>query len=548
MGNAKTQKQNNVLAIEDIVDIHNTKFNDLLGIWEFYENYLGGKNYAKAQLGMIDRYYLLIIILHRYDAWHPWLYDRCREIERETDECIDLWAREHYKSTLITFAGIIQEIIRDPEITICIFSHTKPIAKKFWSQIRYELENNEDLKSIYSNIFYNDPSKKSPRWSEEKGLCVKRKNNPKEATIEAYGLVDGQPTSAHYALRVYDDVVTLESVSTPDQINKTTEAWELSDNLGARGKDGRSRRWMLGTRYHFGDTYQSILDRKIVKARIYPATEDGTPTGNSVFLTQEVLEEKRITQGRHFAAQMLQNPAAGDEVIFQESWLKYIDIRPMTLNIYITVDPARSQKKGSDNTAMIAQGIDANNNKYLLDGYYHKMDQATTWILMRDLRKKWLRMPGVQRVVVGYERYGLQGDIEHFKFMMRLERDEWEIIEVAWPREGSGSKIDRIERLAPDFRQGRYFLPMPANKETSNRMKMKSQGRKFLIFEPTRRRDHEGNIYTLQDEFLTEYKPYPFSARDDFLDSMSRIYDLEPLAPLLITQESYEPESFVDGI
>ena len=37
---------------------------------------------------------------------------------------------------------------------------------------------------------------------------------------EAHGLVDGQPTSRHFRLRVYNDVVVPESVYTPEQIQK----------------------------------------------------------------------------------------------------------------------------------------------------------------------------------------------------------------------------------------------------------------------------------------------------------------------------------------
>ncbi|WP_282456912.1 hypothetical protein, partial [Mycoplasmopsis arginini] len=123
-------------------------------------------------------------MLGRVDALHPWLYARCREVEKDPDNYLDLWAREHYKSSIITFAGTIQEIIRDPEITIGIFSHTKGVALKFWQQIKQELESNQLLVRAFPEIFYANPTKDSPRWSDQKGLCVKRKTNPKEATIE----------------------------------------------------------------------------------------------------------------------------------------------------------------------------------------------------------------------------------------------------------------------------------------------------------------------------------------------------------------------------
>lgn len=163
-----------------------------------------------------------------------------------------------YKSTHITYGGAIQEIINDPEITIGIFSHTRPIAKAFLRQIKREFEQNERLKALYPEVLWSQPAAESPQWSEDGGIIVRRKGNPKEATIEAWGLVDGQPTSKHFGLRIYDDVVTRESVSTPEQVQKTTEAWELSQNLGS--KDGRS--WHIDTRYSFADTYQVLLDRK----------------------------------------------------------------------------------------------------------------------------------------------------------------------------------------------------------------------------------------------------------------------------------------------
>lgn len=500
-------------------------------------------------LGKNDRFFLLTVLLHRPDAFHPWIYARCREVEEETDDCLDLWAREHYKSTTITFAGVTQEVIKNPDITIGIFSHTKPVARKFLIQLKTEFEQNQDLKTTYPEIFYTDPRKESPKWSEEKGICVKRTGNPKEATVEAHGLVDGQPTGAHFALRVYDDVVTLESVSTPEQVKKTTDAWALSDNLGARGEDGRSRRWHVGTRYSYSDTYQDILDKGVLKPRIFPATHNGLPDGRPVFLSPEVWAEKKRTQGSTIlAAQMLQNPAAGQNALFRKEWLRFQDVRPATLNVYILVDPASSRKRGSDRTAMAVIGIDAAGNKWLMDGYHHRMPLKERWQRLNGLRKVWTSMPGVQIVRVGYEKYGMQSDIEYFEEEMRREKDEWEIVELNWPREGGHAKYDRIQRLEPDFRSGRFLLSAVVQEETANQRRVKALGQAYRIFTPVKRTDENKGIYSLNKTLIDEFLVYPFSAHDDMLDCCSRIYDIDATPPILIAEDELEPECFADGV
>lgn len=528
-------------------DLHAAPFEAIADLWEIIERTYGVE--GKAWLGRNDRFYLLVRLLHRLDAIHPWLYARCREVEAQPDGYLDLWAREHYKSTVITYAGIIQELLKNPELTVGIFSHTKPVARKFLLQIKQELEANRDLQGVYPDVLYADPRNESPKWSEEKGIVVKRRSNPKEASIEAHGLVDGQPTGAHFLLRVYDDVVTRESVSTPDQVAKTTSAWELSDNLGARGEDGKSRAWHVGTRYSFQDSYQSIIDRGALIPRLYAATDNGLPDGKPVLLTLEAWADRKLKQGpATIAAQMLQNPAAGNQAMFSKDWLSFIDIRPATLNVYIMVDPAHSKKKGSDNTAMAVVGIDAGGNKYLLDGFRHKMGLRERWEAMKGLRKVWLAQPGVQMVKCGYERYGMQADLEYFEEQMQRDKDAFHIEELNWTSDGAQAKDDRVQRLQPDFMSKRFYLAAVVQGETANQKRIREQGQSYRIFKPVNRRDHEGNIYSLNKGFLEEFLTYPFSAKKDLIDAVSRVYDMEPVAPTIIDERMLEPEVYDDGM
>ena len=56
-----------------------------------------------ALLALNDLFYLLTGLCGRRDMLHPWLFDRAREVEAAPDGFLDLWARGHYKSTIVTF-------------------------------------------------------------------------------------------------------------------------------------------------------------------------------------------------------------------------------------------------------------------------------------------------------------------------------------------------------------------------------------------------------------------------------------------------------------
>ena len=530
---------------------------------------------AQRWLGRSDLFYLLSVLLRRPDVIHPWVFDRCRMVQAEPNGYIDLWAREHYKSTVITFALTIQDVLNDPEITSAIFSHTKKIARGFLQQIMRELTTNDHLKDVYSDILWANPEKQAPMWSEEAGVIVKRKGNPKEATIESWGLVDGQPTSKHFKLMIFDDVVTRESVSTGDQIEKTTDAWSLSQNLSVQEEKGGRVRY-IGTRYNLTDTYAEIIKRGAAIPRIYPATHNGRFDGEPVFFSRYEWDKRVRNQSRStVAAQLLQNPMADESATFLNVWLKSYEIRPRTINVYIMVDPSMGRTATADNTAMAVVGISATGGKYLLDGFCHRMQLSERWNKLKLLYRKWSKTPGVQHVAVGYERYGMQSDLDYIEERMLIEKTHFPIMELNWTRDNTQSKTERVARLEPDFRNGRFYLPAsvlhrsvasywvvgtdPELKGygeveiratqglTRIQMETIKSGSGDLVAKAIKCIDSDDKIYDLTLAFQEEYASFPYGRLKDLIDAVSRIYDMDPRGPTLTSAEMIEPRSFFDS-
>ena len=69
--------------------LHKLPFDRILSAWDALDD-AGTDREAARQLVLGDRYYLLIKVLYRLDAWHPWIYARCREVEADPDGHIDI--------------------------------------------------------------------------------------------------------------------------------------------------------------------------------------------------------------------------------------------------------------------------------------------------------------------------------------------------------------------------------------------------------------------------------------------------------------------------
>lgn len=474
------------LPAEAIAGIRALPLPELIRYWDAFEKQ--GEAAVRA-LCLSDLYYLLVRACRRVDMLHPWVYERVREVEAAPDEMLDLWAREHFKSSVITFGLTMQDILRNPEITFGIFSHTRPIAKAFLRQIMREFEGNLVLHKAFPDVLWGTDTRQAPKWSEDDGIIVRRKSNPKEATIEAWGLVDGQPTSKHYAVLLYDDIVVEGSVSTPEMIEKTMKGLENSYNLGIT-PDGRRR--FAGTRWHFNDAYKTIMDRGTAQLRFHPGTYDGTEFGDPVLWDKETLLKKRRDMGPHtFAANILLDPKADALQGFRREWLRHYTNKPTKTTNYILVDSANAKRKESDYTAMWVVGLGSDGNYYALDMIRDRLNLTERTERLFTLHRKY------HPIQVRYERYGIMADIDHIKSEQEKQQYRFDVTEVA----GQTRKEDRIGRMIPIFEQGKFYLPKSLHVT-----------------------DYQKVVRDLVHDFIEEeYMPFPVSAHKDMFDSLSRI-------------------------
>lgn len=453
---------------------------------------------------LADLFWLMYFGLGIEGVNHPWLVERIKEVEVENDRTLDLWARGHWKSSVITYGLTIQDVLKNPEERVGIFSHTNKIAVGFLRRIKMTLEQNTLLKSLFPHILYKNPERESPKWSENEGIVVKRRGQYLESTVEAWGLVDNMPTSRHYTRMIYDDVVTRDSVTTPEQIRKAKECFELSHSLDSPGCKVR----IIGTRYHFADLYSELIRGGQWNVRVHPAVD--VSTGVPVLLSREELDRKKRDQGSYvFSCQQLLNPVADELQEFKREWLRYYRKLPdRAMNYYLFVDPANEKKTkglGSDFSVFWLWGLDPLGNYFLVDMVRERLNLFERW---RVLKRMMMKYGHISKVY--YEQYGMQADIQHFESKMRDDGVYFSIEEVG----GRLKKEDRIRKLVPLFEDGKVYLPevLPAE----------SDGRDLI------------------KEFINEeYLLFPFAEHDDMLDAASRIRDekVEAYPPMEFPQD-----------
>ena len=388
-----------------------------------------------------------------------WWVDRINEVETgPATGTLDIWSRAAGKSTIITFGDTLQRLLRDPDERIGIFSYNRSEAKKFLREHKQAFEGNALLLMWFPEIFWDNPKRQSPKWSEDEGLYLKRKSSAREGSIEAWGLIDSQPTGRHFSHLVYDDVVTRDSVQSDGMLAKVEETYRLSKNLGS----DRFTERILGTRYHFSDLYGKLIDAADsgelpLTVRVRPVVEDWPDCERVHLWSAEELRGKAAEMGSSvFSAQVLCTPMDPEHAAFKADHMKfYTELPPGWKDWpkYLLVDPSGWDEKGSaggDQAAFVVVGTDPLNRWYVLDLERARLAPKGVIDLIFRLDEKWsLRLVAIEK-----EKYG-----KTLKYWL-----ESQMRERGWPLKieevpvGGRSKHDKIMGLQPLYESGHILV------------------------------------------------------------------------------------------
>ncbi len=366
-----------------------------------------------------------------------------------------LLARDHLKTSLLTVAGNVQRILKNPQVRILLASNKADTAQAQLSEIKGHLMN-PLLVWLFPDILFASPQKDADRWAES-AITVRRKRRTKEATIETIG-AEGAVTGLHYDHGSFDDLVDEQNSQTRDQLEKVTRWYQTTQSLF----EPDATQEIVGTPWDFNDLYAWLITQKltrqfqlgIYRAPCWQVQDPGVlrvdarggllpdeylvdPAGARIPVyglkhTRKSLEERERTNARMFSSQWLLRPVDDASALFPRSQAVIKPRRdlpdPSTLWCVMAVDPAISTKEWADYSAVAVLGFDAGGYAYLLDlrrGHWTESE------LVEEVYAAYTQTPGIR--IVGFEAVGFQklylrefaraGETRGFLPLLKLERD-----------------------------------------------------------------------------------------------------------------------------
>ena len=359
-----------------------------------------------------------------------------------------LMPRGSFKSSVITVAYTIQQMIRNPNIRILISSETQNKSIKFVSEIKAHIEGNAKFKALYGNWM-----NRGNIWKSNEFVIKPRTIPKKEPTIMAGSLERQSLTGLHFDYVVLDDVVSQTNTGSDDAIEKTIDHYKLLLSILDPGGSITT----IGTVWGAYSLYSFLNDKEGPEYEntdyFHRASEDNE--GNLLMpdiLSREFLDQQKKTQGSYiYSCQYLNRADASSFAFFKEEDIQIYEEKPHGLVYFMACDPAISLKASSDFTALIVVGLDFFGNWYIVECVEEKMEPS-------DLIKKIFELNKRHPVqCLAMENFALEKVLKIALDEEMLKRDEF--IPIRSLKTNTRiSKEARIKSLQPVFEQKKVRL------------------------------------------------------------------------------------------
>lgn len=430
-------------------------------------------------------------------------YRLCNDVQKNKWGSFYCIAREHYKSLLITRASTLWELLKDPNMTVLIFSYNEGFAKGLMALIRTWCEENELIRTLWSDVLWDNPykakvvtedGKTRPVVWTQTALEFQRTRKSTEKSIEVGGMDGNMHTGGHFSHLIFDDAETPETVVTDDSISKCYEKIKMATNVG---QTKSLKMCFVGTFYGKNDVYVRLIKDNFFKGSVVIQPCYDWDTGELLLYTPEQNQQKLELMGLdHYLTQMLCDPSLSQSSSFKPEWWRTWKAENLSnLNIYIAVDPAgNKQNKGNDNSVMLVFGIDQFANLMIIDIVRDKLTSETKFRALADLYGKY------RPIGVYYEQESMQSDIDLINTKMEIMNIRFPIIPFNMKK--WGSKKQRMDMLTTPLSNGQIWFCEEA-------WHYNYKGEKENMIESFR---------------VQEYYGYPLIQHDDGIDCLASAY------------------------
>lgn len=442
---------------------------------------------------------------------HPWVFERCREVQAEPDNYLDLWPRFHLKTSTITIGLTLWDFIPTPSTTMVIITwKIEEVGESFVEGLRLEMERNEVLSHHWPEVFWHKPERESPVWKRGQ-LNLKQHPGIREPSISMQSL-NAMRTSKHYPVIVYDDIVTEESARTPDACEDCTEKFKKT--AGMRHDNTRVRG--VGTRWASNDTYRYILDRGVLKRRVGPEDCYGQDGQSVLHPGSRWLDAWRAQMGEALFFANLRNRCIDEQSMmrFKIEWLtgRYYTDEPEDVaegcNLYGFVDPARlntASTSRSDYVGIVVLALHASGRRYVVEMIRDKMEAGALADRLFKIDRYWRKQEN-QILKWWWECRGAAFDLEWLRGESEKRHHPLEI----FPYNDNTNKDVRILRLREAFERGDIRLPARLYREVEGSSRDMVQV--FVQHEYMRWKPRDGS----------SWRPAIGARNDDLLDTLAQ--------------------------